>query len=276
MRWRWIPVGLFVMAAAAAAAWGLWLWGTTTPEPDNLAPTTRVFPPTQKTPARPFSWTLASSQQPQGGRTDDSTGEAAKTVNTHATACSESEPCPAGSTCVDGTCVNGACLEDGGPSACTLASSCVGQMAGTACSIRGAEGACCKGHCIEPASWQADPANCGSCGHACAPGLACRQALCVDPATGSRPSWTCLDEGHACPSGSFCLIDACFPRVCTGGNDGFLCPLPAGQVGHCCGQACADLFEDTANCRACGVRCPEGQDCHDGECGATSPSRGTK
>ena len=176
--------------------------------------------------------------------------------------CSDLENDPAncgrcGSGCLKGLeCVAGRCQ----------ARSCRGQMAGTVCSMQGLEGACCRGSCADPSSWMSDPANCGGCGHSCAPGLACRQKLCVDPASGVRPAWTCLDEGHTCPDGTFCLIDSCLPRACTGESDGLLCPGAGGQVGHCCGQTCTNLFEDSMNCRACGVRCPEHQECRDGEC----------
>jgi hypothetical protein len=154
-----------------------------------------------------------------------------------------------------------------------LAKSCASQMAGSACLNGGREGVCCRGSCVDSTTWKNDAANCGSCGRACAPGLACRQGLCVDPQTNVRPAWTCLDEAHGCPEGGFCVIDACFPKACGDADDGLVCPRGSGQIGHCCGKACVDLFEDSANCRACGVRCPEHQECRDGECVAqTTPA----
>jgi hypothetical protein len=163
--------------------------------------------------------------------------------------------CPPRLDCVNGTC---------------LAATCLGRMAGTGCSNPGhGESFCCRGTCLERAAWSRDTANCGGCGHACAPGLDCRNGQCVDPNTGTRPSWTCLSEGHGCPPGSFCLIDACFPRVCAGDNDGVLCPLGNGaDVGHCCGKTCSDLFEDHDNCGGCGVTCAPAERCVSGECGA--------
>jgi hypothetical protein len=95
----------------------------------------------------------------------------------------------------------------------------------------------------------------------------------VDPGTGGPPSWTCVDPAHACPADSFCVIDACYPRACSGDTDGLLCPDPAGGklLGHCCGQVCADLFADKNNCRACGVRCGAGEVCKNGDCLAPDP-----
>jgi hypothetical protein len=145
-------------------------------------------------------------------------------------------------------------------------------MAGTPCSDSGnAVGECCRGACVDPTAWASDSANCGGCGHACAPGLTCKQSSCVDAATG-QASATCLEPGHACPDGTFCVLDACFPRDCGADSEGLFCPSPGGgQLGHCCGQVCTDLFGDKNNCRACGVRCAEGQVCKSGECAAPEP-----
>jgi hypothetical protein len=161
-------------------------------------------------------------------------------------------------------CVSGRCQ----------ARTCAGRMAGTPCANAGSEsGACCRGACINRSAWASDAANCGGCGHACAPGLTCRQGSCIDPGTGTPPSWTCLDEGHTCAEDSFCVVDACFPRACSGDNDGMLCPEPAGErlLGHCCGPVCADLFADRNNCRACGVRCSPGEVCKNGDCASPDP-----
>jgi len=63
------------------------------------------------------------------------------------------------------------------------------------------------------------------------------------------------------------VIDACYPRACGAGSDGQLCPGNVdGQIGHCCGDTCRDLFTDTDNCRACGLRCNPGESCKGGEC----------
>jgi hypothetical protein len=72
------------------------------------------------------------------------------------------------------------------------------------------------------------------------------------------------------------VIDACYPKACTGDSDGLICPVANGRVGHCCGKTCTDLFEDSMNCRACGVRCPEHQVCRDGDCVAASQPDGAK
>jgi Stigma-specific protein, Stig1 len=147
-------------------------------------------------------------------------------------------------------------------------------MAGTACAGPATgSGTCCRDRCIDPSTWASDVANCGGCGHACGPGLGCKQGACVDPGTGSPPAWTCADQGHGCPEDSVCFVDACYPRVCRGDNDGLLCPDPAGGklLGHCCGQVCADLFADPHNCRACGVHCAAGEICKSGDCVPPDP-----
>jgi hypothetical protein len=150
------------------------------------------------------------------------------------------------------------------------AQSCTDRMAGVPCSIPGhGAGACCRNTCVDRTAWASDRANCGSCGHACAPGLACNQGVCVDPSTMAPPAWTCLEEAHACPAGTFCVMESCIPRACTADSEGLLCPNPKGaELGHCCGQVCTDLYEDHDNCRACGVRCAIGEACKNGECAA--------
>lgn len=165
--------------------------------------------------------------------------------------------CEGGRDCIAGKC---------------LARSCAGQLAGTACAGGGGgPAACCRDRCVDKGAWDTDLANCGACGHACAPGLVCQTGLCLDAATLKAPSWTCLEESHPCPEGTFCALDACLPKACSGDGDGLLCPAPGGQLGHCCGRVCTDLFEDRENCRACGVHCGPGQICQAGECVVPSP-----
>jgi hypothetical protein len=165
-----------------------------------------------------------------------------------------------GASCLQGLdCISGRCL----------ARSCAGKMAGTLCSGGGkGGGACCRDRCIDQSTWASDSANCGGCGHACAPGLVCKQASCVDAVTGEPPAWTCLQPGHTCAEDSFCVIDGCYPRDCRGDTEGLLCLAPSGGklVGHCCGTFCADLFADRTNCRACGVHCAPGEVCRNGDC----------
>ncbi len=164
-----------------------------------------------------------------------------------------------GITCDPGLdCVGGRCE----------AHSCTGRMASASClAASGTQGLCCRGECVEQSAWKQDAANCGGCGHACASGLACKQGACVDPSTGLPPAWNCFEPGHTCAADSFCVIDACYPKTCGGDSDGQLCPGSVdGQIGHCCGQACTDLFTDNSNCRACGVRCASGETCRNGEC----------
>jgi hypothetical protein len=182
--------------------------------------------------------------------------------------CSDLDEDPAncgmcGVACLRGLdCIAGRCL----------ARSCAGRMAGTLCSgpAKG-NGACCRDRCIDPSAWTSDVANCGACGHACAPGLTCKQATCIDPITGNPPTWNCGQPAHACPADFFCAMEACYPIACAGDTDGQLCLVADKIMGHCCGQVCADLFSDKNNCRACGVRCPPGELCKNSECVAPDP-----
>jgi hypothetical protein len=153
---------------------------------------------------------------------------------------------------------------------------------------------------------QTDPANCGSCGKACAGGQSCvlgvcrsdgedcglgRQAcggMCVDLQTDSTHCGNCTTAcmgGRVCASGSCTCAtgsllcgDACANTMtdsqhCGGCNQ----PCAAGKVcqaGMCacatgrqaCGDTCADLQTDNANCGACDKACAGGSVCMAGQC----------
>lgn len=84
----------------------------------------------------------------------------------------------------------------------------------------------CNGHCIVT---NLDPANCGSCGHACAAGEACSAGVC---------SATCTTPTNG---GTIQIIK--------------------------CGQLCVDMWTDNKNCGACGTDCTAtGQVCVGGAC----------
>ena len=83
---------------------------------------------------------------------------------------------------------------------------------------------CCGGACIDVTS---DPANCGSCNAACAPGETCAAGQC-----------SCGMGGNHCTA----------PR-------------------SCCNNACDDLLADVKNCGVCGMACANGEQCANGLCG---------
>jgi hypothetical protein len=64
-------------------------------------------------------------------------------------------------------------------------------------------------------------------------------------------------------------MESCIAKACAGDNDGVLCPTAqGGELGHCCGKVCSDLFEDRDNCGVCGKRCAPSEACKNGECSA--------
>jgi hypothetical protein len=115
----------------------------------------------------------------------------------------------------------------------------------------------CAGSCTDVST---DPANCGSCGAACAAGFVCTAGactcpvgelscggVCVDPATDPANCGSC---DSACPSG----------LVCTSGT----CGCPTGD--SACGGSCTDTQTDPANCGGCGLVCQAGSACSAGAC----------
>jgi hypothetical protein len=297
---RWIALGCVVVTAAVAV--GFMLWPSDAPPPEAV-PTPTAAPKTNQAvaPLGTAAWLLANSQHKtapaqKAEHPDDTAGcgPSGEPCNDDAVCLDGgcvSTVCTAdgGTSCALsggrlGACCGERCVDLGGDGAncghCGVAcekgldcvaghceaKSCEGRMAGTACSGHEA-GACCRGACVERNVWASDSDNCGGCSHACAPGLTCRQGECIDAATGTQPTWTCLEPAHACPEGTFCVLDACYPRECGADSEGLLCPTTTpGLLGHCCGQACTDVFNDKNNCRACGVQCAAGQACRAGEC----------
>ncbi|HUB07052.1 MAG TPA: hypothetical protein VMB50_08625, partial [Myxococcales bacterium] len=95
----------------------------------------------------------------------------------------------------------------------------------------------CGGACVD---LQDDPANCGSCGDACAFGASCSNGQCACPAGESACGGQCVslasvDDCGSC--GNVCATGA----SCSGGQ----CACPHGQ--GVCGGQCIDLTT-TANC----------------------------
>jgi Stigma-specific protein, Stig1 len=98
-----------------------------------------------------------------------------------------------------------------------------------------------------------DPASCGGCGNACAPGTICSNGRCLRSCSGglTNCNGACSDTttdplncggcGHRCPLGATCSNGQC---DCSSGQT----PCPNG--------ICADLKDDPFNCGQCGNACP--------------------
>jgi hypothetical protein len=147
--------------------------------------------------------------------------------------------CASGSLCLLGRCVASipatTCAPACGDHQVCSPTGCVDSLcsaSGSSCAAEdGAVGLCCSnGACVDLLS---DPANCGACGLACGPAVACQQGLCL---------------------GSVCNAD----------RHGAYCGTTASQI--CCGAACADVSSDSENCGACGRACAAGTTCTGGVC----------
>ena len=119
-------------------------------------------------------------------------------------------------------------------------------LAGNVCSSGACALACvggttmCNGVCV---SEKVDPANCGSCGNACAAGLVCSNGSCA----------------VSCGPG----LVACGGPASDGGI------ADAGAVDGSALAMCVDLSVDNTNCGTCGHQCPSGQVCSGGACAVT-------
>lgn len=128
---------------------------------------------------------------------------------------------------------------------------------------------CCGGACIDVKS---NPAHCGGCHTACAPGQVCDLGVCCTPLTcktgqcGGQPDGcgSTLDCGP-CSTGQTCCAGMCFdlqtdPAHC--GTCTHACQ--AGQT--CCNGTCANLENDPRHCGTCDTACAAGQTCCFGQC----------
>ena len=114
-----------------------------------------------------------------------------------------------------------------------------------------------------------DPANCGSCGTACAAGMVCSQGACATSCSGgtTQCGQSCVETGvdpsncGAC--GKKCgASEACFGGACKS-------DCAAGQTvcaGDGGGSFCTNTASDYHNCGSCGNACPVGKVCSAGAC----------
>jgi len=106
----------------------------------------------------------------------------------------------------------------------------------------------CASGCVSPLQ---DPANCGSCGHACTAGLVCSSGACTVNCGAGQVK--CGGVGTP-DAGSH---DAAADAHDAGHDSG----VPAGDAGagtNPSGEYCADPTNDRLNCGGCNIICPYG------------------
>lgn len=144
----------------------------------------------------------------------------------------------------------------------------------------------CNGACVD---LQSDPLHCGRCGRVCHSNSAfpatCVAGMCT--CTGGPSVRNCAqsegplycydtaasDEANCggcdsrCPSGVACIAGRC---ACPAGTTA--CCNERDPVFNGCRYTCNDTQTESANCGACGNRCPLGVFCVAGRCGCPSGS----
>jgi hypothetical protein len=144
----------------------------------------------------------------------------------------------------------------------------------------------CGSSCTDPSS---DPLHCGACGNACAAGATCQSGTCscaMGPATqacgncgtqtrscnadGSWSAWgACTGEG-VCAPGTTQACDDAGTQTCGSACAWSACSCNTGDA--LCGSTCVDEQTDNANCGGCGVACPAGLACSEGQCACSGTS----
>lgn len=147
-------------------------------------------------------------------------------------------------------------------------------LAGAGCGPKSKDctGVLCGGACVDPASFQTDPNNCGFCGIRCGAGATCSGGACqcalgtdLCPLLVPRCRNLQTDQG-ACGS---CTTD------CTTTKPGSTCQTAACACGGTnpddCTTFCTNLATDPKNCGTCGNACPlTNEACSGGACACPS------
>jgi len=94
-------------------------------------------------------------------------------------------------------------------------------------------------------------------------GFSCPNGVCAHARDDSQNCGAC---GNACPPGVACVAGACAGSVCGIGRWGNFCG-DAGERTCCPGADCTDTQTDSLNCGNCGWECPPGTRCDQGICG---------
>lgn len=166
------------------------------------------------TPAQPTTddgCEAASSDTNCGGCGNDCTAQGL-TCSASLCSCTSNSQCGNNASCSGGVCV---CHRISSSSTCRHGEKCGGVPndcqcnGGSACS--GTQ-VCCQVGCRDVAT---DPANCGACGRACAPGFACQSGGCVCNAdsdcnggsAGTCSNGVCVCGTTTCAAGQRCLGD---------------------------------------------------------------------
>jgi hypothetical protein len=113
-----------------------------------------------------------------------------------------------------------------------------------------------------------DPANCGSCGTACAPGERCASGSCsiTCPAGSTACGSTCVDVSSSNQNCGACGTVCAAGQMCSAGKCATTCASGYMTCGSGASAYCAATTIDSQNCGTCGNTCPSGQRCAAGAC----------